>query len=186
MRRIVRDESGQVAIVMFLLMGVPLFIFSMAIAVNFGAVYYQRSQFQGTAELAVEAASGTGTAGTQYAGAGGCGGPAAGGNGVLPAGAAAQPQSAQTCGAFVGDVTLAANLHNDHLAVPPGAAVSYLPAGSLDPCDLSGAPLASASYAVQFRAVTHGLLFSQAAFGLEHVAYPICAVASVRVMGVAG
>lgn len=173
-------ESGQVATVMLLLMGIPLFIFAMAFAVGFGGIYLQRSQYSQAANLAAEAGAETlagmahlshlnpycqsgAHAGVVGAGAGGTGG-------------------ALLCADITALQTLNENLGGANLPPPKqqGESAGYMPAGA-SPC--GGRPLSSPSFYVKFTGETRQVLFGNAAFGLGKESFPVCAAATIASVG---
>jgi hypothetical protein len=160
---------------MLLLMGIPMFVWGAAFAIDFGATYYQRMEYYNAANQAVTAA------GEAFAGASNGNGPCGEGgvigfNGAPYSFSASSPQS---CGAQVGDQTLAANIEHDQLPVPTGALdVTFVPAGTSNPCSPS-TTVKQASYSVEFGARTSGLGFSNLAFGIGTIHYQVCVVSAV-------
>lgn len=173
-RRIAPGEGGQAALVMLLLVGVPLFIYAMAYAVGFGAVYLQRSEYSSAANLAAEA----GFACASQSAVGGSG--SGGSGGVVQSRGGSSVSNAPACAQFWAAATLLQNVQNDHLAYPSSVSQGYVLPNSPNPC---GTTLSSESYYVQFTGQTKPVLFGGAAFGIGTQAYPVCGVASLQTQG---
>jgi hypothetical protein len=173
-RYAIPDESGQVATVMLLLMGVPLFTIAMAFAVGFGGIYLQRSQYSSAANLAAEMGA------TTLSGLSKGGNNCSSGNteGVVGA-TGGGSGGAMLCADEQALYTLHTNIANDHLAQPTyNPSAGYLFPGSQNPCNRSQT-LSAGSYYVSFTGVTKNVLFG-GAIGIGSQTYPVCAVASVQ------
>lgn len=153
-------EDGQVAVVMLLLVGVPLFVFAMAYAVGFGTVYYQRAEYAHAADLSVEAGL-TCLRSTQIS-----------------------SNQLANCARISAYNILTQNLNNDKLPIPSPLSISqgYLFPGMPNPCNPTY-PITTDMYYMKFTGETKPVFFGQSAFGIGTQKYPVCSMASLNIQG---
>ncbi len=151
-------EDGQVAVVMLLLVGVPLFVFAMAYAVGFGTVYYQRAEYAHAADLSVEAGL-TCLHSTQMT-----------------------FNQLTNCASTAASNILTQNLNNDKLPIPSSIHQGYLSPGMPNPCNPTY-PITTDMYYMKFTGETKPVFFGQSAFGIGTQKYPVCSMASLNIQG---
>lgn len=167
-----REEAGQVLTVWVVICFLPLFLMAAGIAIDFGAVYSQRAQYNHAAELAAESGA---AAITGYSNGGGYG------NGALAAEGRAVSPTAEYAGWLWAQETLHQSVSSAHLKTPQGLVVTYLAAGQRDPC--TGGVVQLPSELVQFRGTSDGLFFASSVFHIGILTYPVCQVAAISQAG---
>ena len=166
------DEGGQVLTVWVVICFIPLFLMAAGIAIDFGAVYSQRAQYNHAAELAAKSGA---AAITGYSDAGGYG------NGALAAEGQAVSPTAEYAGWSWAAATLHQSVASARLKAPQGLMITYLAAGQRDPC--TGGVVQTPAELVQFRGTSDGLFFASSAFHIGILTYPVCQLAAISQAG---
>jgi len=166
-----RREHGQVLVV-FLLLMLPFFLLIGGIAIGFGSIYAQRSEYYHAANLA--ATSGVLSLGglsqanshepfgaQQYA------------SGSLEHKGASPSPTAISTALSTASQTLFQQIQDAHLKDPSNLSINYLPPGSINPC--SNTPVATPAVSVQFLARhISGPFLSGTLLGVGSVHFAVC------------